>query len=223
MLSPASLAYFDWISSTVEVSKPTLGKLLCMTHLYSANIVMNHNQREAHDQMRRDSAEMRELLYQILTNQGEMRQVYDLQIAGEHVAEPIMEAGQNVRISLPSRLESQSLQAEQELRHLRENGLISEELMITDVRSTSPPPQPNDGQRYLQYQRGLINIHRLTGIPPSVKVLNGEVRKTGDLAIAGGTYSDIWLGKWLGEEKVRHGSKALVPLLITPTGSIRLL
>ncbi|KAF9459539.1 TKL/TKL-ccin protein kinase [Collybia nuda] len=150
----------------------------------NANIVLNYNQREAHDRMRSDSAEMRELLHQILTNQGEMRQVYELQTAGEHVAEPIMEAGQI------------------ELRHLRENGHINEELMITNVRSTSPPPQPNDSQRYLQYQRGLINIHRLTGIPPSVKVLNGEVRKTGDLAIAGGTYSDIWLGKWLGEEKV---------------------
>jgi hypothetical protein len=34
-------------------------------------------------------------------------------------------------------------------------------------------------------------------------MLNGEVTKQGDLAIAGGTYSDIWLGLWLGEEKVR--------------------
>jgi hypothetical protein len=74
--------------------------------------------------------------------------------------------------------------------------------MIATVRSASPSPQPADAQRYLQYQRGLLNLHRLTGIPPSVKVLNGEVTKSSDLAIAGGTYSDIWLGAWLGEKKV---------------------
>lgn len=48
----------------------------------------------------------------------------------------------------------------------------------------------------------LINLHRATGIPPTVKVLNGEVTKERELAVAGGTYSDIWLGTWLGEEKL---------------------
>jgi hypothetical protein len=51
-----------------------------------------------------------------------------------------------------------------------------------------------------------MTIHRSTGIPPSVKNLNGEVNKLGDLAIAGGTYSDIWLGKWLGDEKARFST-----------------
>lgn len=75
-------------------------------------------------------------------------------------------------------------------------------MIIATERSSSSPPLPQDSQRYLQYQRGLINLHRVTGIPPSVKVLNGEVTKEGELAVAGGTYSDIWLGTWLGEEKV---------------------
>lgn len=77
-----------------------------------------------------------------------------------------------------------------------------DELMIAQVRSTSPPPLPTDGQRYLEYSRGLIQLHNITGISPGVKVLNGEVTKEGDLAIAGGTYSDIWLGRWLGEKTV---------------------
>ena len=76
--------------------------------------------------------------------------------------------------------------------------------MMATVRPTSPSPRPVDSQRYLEYQRGLLNLHRLTGIPPSVKVLNGEVTKSSDLAIAGGTYSDIWLGAWLGEQKVTN-------------------
>jgi hypothetical protein len=35
-----------------------------------------------------------------------------------------------------------------------------------------------------------------------VKRLNGEVTKLGDIAIMGGTYSDVWMGEWLGAEKV---------------------
>jgi len=71
------------------------------------------------------------------------------------------------------------------------------------------PPQGRDSQQYLQYQRDLISLHRETGIPPTIKRLNDEVMKTSELAVAGGTYSDIWIGVWLGEEKVRrkfHGS-----------------
>jgi hypothetical protein len=72
-----------------------------MTCPYSAHIVVHHTQREVQERMRSDSAEMRELLLKILTNQGELRQVYDMQNAGEHVAEPLMEAGQMVRITFP--------------------------------------------------------------------------------------------------------------------------
>lgn len=75
-------------------------------------------------------------------------------------------------------------------------------MIIATERSSSPLPLPQDSQSYLQYQRGLMNLHHVTGIPPTVKVLNGEVTKEGELAVAGGTYSDIWLGTWLGEEKV---------------------
>jgi hypothetical protein len=80
---------------------------------------------------------------------------------------------------------------------------LVEEPMPVDTIVSLPPPEPRDGERYLQYQRGLINLHLTTGIPPTVKILDGEVTKQGDLAIAGGTYSDIWLGVWLSEKKVR--------------------
>lgn len=83
------------------------------------------------------------------------------------------------------------------------------QLMVTDIRSDSPPPLPTDSQRYLEQQRkvvqrGLIQLHELTGIPPSIKLMNGEVRRIGDLAVAGGTYSDIWQGLWLGQKKVER-------------------
>jgi hypothetical protein len=81
-----------------------------------------------------------------------------------------------------------------------------QELMIADRRTSSSPPPlppaPTEGERYLKYQRGLFELHRAAGIPPTVKSLNGEVTKMGDLAVTGGTYSDVWIGMWLGAEKV---------------------
>lgn len=54
-------------------------------------------------------------------------------------------------------------------------------------------PQHHDSSRYLKYQRGLINHHHETGIPPTNKVLDGEITKIGELAVADGIYSDIWV------------------------------
>lgn len=44
-------------------------------------------------------AEMRDLLRQLLSNQGELRQVIELQNSGEHAAELVMLEGQRVRTS----------------------------------------------------------------------------------------------------------------------------
>lgn len=83
---------------------------------------------------------------------------------------------------------------------------LADPLGIQNEPVNSPGPQlsmtqPRD-ERYLQYQRGLMNLHRTTGTPPSVKILDGEITAVDDLPIAGGTYSDIWKGEWLGEQKV---------------------
>lgn len=71
--------------------------------------------------------------------------------------------------------------------------------------SGTPPPSPKveGSQRYLDYQCGLINLHRATGVPPAVKSLNGEVKPLGELSVTGGTYTDVRVGLWLGQEKVR--------------------
>lgn len=97
---------------------------------------------------------------------------------------------------------------------MREDSFPPRPLIISPERSNSPAPidspvsavlSPRDSARYLEYQRGLISIHRSTGVLPTVKILNGEIIKIGDLPVAGGVYSDIWLGKWLAEEKVYMG------------------
>ena len=94
---------------------------------------------------------------------------------------------------------------------MRETIGSGSKLMVADKRSASPPPINADSQRYLEYQRGLLLLHENTGIPPSVKILNGEVVRIGDLAVAGGTYSDIWHGEWLGKKKVRLTASSALP------------
>jgi len=169
----------------------------------NANITIQQTQVETQAMIQANRAATEDILLQILTNQEDMRRIIQYQDAGQHVAERVMEAGQL------------------RMRQIRERNAGQEhlqELIIADRRtSSSPPPQlahtpqppesppvpvPQEGERYLQYQRGLFALHRAAGIPPTVKSLNGEVTKMGDLAVTGGTYSDVWVGMWLGAEKV---------------------
>jgi len=62
----------------------------------NSHMVLHQSQRESTEILRSNTAEMRDLLYQILTSQQEIRRVAEMQDEGEHVAEPIMEAGQLV-------------------------------------------------------------------------------------------------------------------------------
>jgi hypothetical protein len=60
-----------------------------------------------------------------------------------------------------------------------------------------------------QIQSALTDLRRLTNIPPTLKVLNNQVKKvSGSTPICSGTYSDIWLGEMLGE-KVSRSLKIL--------------
>ncbi|KAF9479740.1 kinase-like protein [Pholiota conissans] len=149
------------------------------THLglFRAKIVLHTTQHAILQTVNSHHAEIQDLLLKILTEGSERQNVVELQNTGQRVAEDIMEVGQK------------------QLRVLRES-------RVTEPGSSQFVPTVFDSQRYLQYQRGLIKLHRETGIPPTIKILNGEVTRTSEFAVDGGIYSDIWVGTWLGEEKV---------------------
>ncbi len=65
-------------------------------HFHSSNLINHATQRDILMEMRRDSAEKKELLLAILSMQSERQQVVALQRQGEHVAEELMAAGQQV-------------------------------------------------------------------------------------------------------------------------------
>jgi len=55
---------------------------------------------------------------------------------------------------------------------------------------------------------------------PLVKRLDGEVTKQGDLAFAGGTYSETWKGEWKkggGEKSIREETYEIVSRISLPS------
>ncbi|KAF9496038.1 kinase-like protein [Pleurotus eryngii] len=173
---------FIWngdIEKGIDQCKSELSGALSIFNV-NAQIIGNTLQRETIEFNRAHTAdiqELREMIGNILTSRQDMSQVVEMQANGEHAAEIVMQA------------------AQQELRDMREAA-------ISHADARLELPILKTGERYLEYQRSLMNLHRITGLPPSVKILNGEITKAGDLAVAGGAYSDVWKGKWLGEEEV---------------------
>jgi hypothetical protein len=61
---------------------------------------------------------------------------------------------------------------------------------------------PETTTKYSQCEEAILSLHRATGIPPTVKRLDGEITRQGDIPFTGGLYCDVWLGTWLSGEKV---------------------
>ncbi|KXN93352.1 hypothetical protein AN958_00276, partial [Leucoagaricus sp. SymC.cos] len=119
-----------------------------------------------------NDAENKEMLRQILGNQQNLTQVARMHEAGETIARDIMQGGQ------------------MELEQMRS--------MEHSTRASKAPSSTH----YLDMQRGLMSLHDLTGILPTVKILDGEITRDGEIAIAGGFNTDIWRGKWMGQKEV---------------------
>ncbi|KAG6811485.1 hypothetical protein H0H92_007177 [Tricholoma furcatifolium] len=158
-------------------------------------------QREAREQQQKDNDDIKNILFQILANKGgELTQLKDMDEQAR-VAEELMLEGQRMLHQGSLTTQASQLQSIP----LRQNSDLDSPMVVTDIRSESPPPA--ESQLHVQQKReiiekGLIQLHELTGVLPSIKVMNGEVKRIGDLAVAGGTYSDIWQGLWLGQKKV---------------------
>ncbi|KAG5649764.1 hypothetical protein H0H81_002118 [Sphagnurus paluster] len=136
---------------------------------------------------RRENEELRQLIYSGFSQgRRELGPILELQESGDNVAELIMSGGER------------QLEALNE-----ENDSLGENMQ----EETSSPcdnlqTQPSRNQQRDVIQRGLLELHRLTGIPTTVKILNGTVTKEGERAFAGGQYSVVWRGRWLDQTKV---------------------
>ncbi|KAG2020583.1 TKL/TKL-ccin protein kinase, variant 2 [Coprinopsis cinerea AmutBmut pab1-1] len=149
---------------------------------FAAHAVGNRNQQEIKETMRVQHEEMRALLREVLTKPSEAREIIAMQRSGSQVAQQVMQAGQ------------------EQLRN---------ELMISNTRSESPTREGRDQEATTQKRRpgsdirdALYQFHLQTGTLPAIKILNEEITRRSDHAVAGGTHSDIWEGLWLGRKKV---------------------
>ena len=115
----------------------------------------------------------------------------------------------------------------QHLRSFSRGSSFSEDVQVSSpgpsfshLMSPRPARRELASQQYLEMQRGLLNLHRMAEILPPVKMLDGEIVKLDEVPIAGGTYSDIWLARWLNEEKVAIPAfKSCVTYTIIVAGS----
>ncbi|KAJ2916030.1 hypothetical protein MD484_g4404, partial [Candolleomyces efflorescens] len=161
-------------------------ELEATTTLLNAKVQMKvvttqHETREIVTSTHSNVAELRDLIFQLLASKLEIEQITALTSRDPGLASKLMEAGQK---------ELQSMKGQQS------NRIVPE--------SSSQPGAPagvTEGD-YERSRDALFTFHLQTGTLPAIKVLNNEVTKTSDLAVAGGIYSDIWLGKWLGNQTV---------------------
>ncbi|KXN89363.1 Dual specificity protein kinase splA [Leucoagaricus sp. SymC.cos] len=142
--------------------------------IFSLKTQISHerSQKQARLEAQQNDAENKEMLRQILGNQQNLTQVARMHEAGETIARDIMQGGQ------------------MELEQMRS--------MEHSTRASKAPSSTH----YLDMQRGLMSLHDLTGILPTIKILDGEITRDGEIAIAGGFNTDIWRGKWMGQKEV---------------------
>ncbi|KAF6742353.1 TKL/TKL-ccin protein kinase [Ephemerocybe angulata] len=155
--------------------------LATASHLARTQVLIATAQRDAMDVLTATNAgvaEVREMLLQFLSpglEPGIARALHDHDPLADS---RLMEAGQ------------------QRLR------TMMQPLMISNVLTSSPGPSSpialpdtRDEQQYRRCEEALFAFHARTGTLPAIKILDSEITKSGDLAVAGGTYSDIWLGE----------------------------
>ncbi|KAJ3504259.1 hypothetical protein NMY22_g17981 [Coprinellus aureogranulatus] len=130
----------------------------------------------------------------------------DMNVKVEVVQDALSRLGEllSAFVEKPTVIEQEGLRHERTLSISRSPWIADE---LVDSPESSTPPTPT-GDRYVEtgdvdgWQRVLYNYHVLMGAPPTLKVINGEVTRTSDMAVDGGVYSDIWQGLYLNHGKV---------------------
>ncbi|EGN92019.1 hypothetical protein SERLA73DRAFT_191727 [Serpula lacrymans var. lacrymans S7.3] len=146
---------------------------------FDSDLIIHKNQHHTMQMIQAHTAGIKETLLDLLTNQQEITRAVQNHQAGGSMARDLMRAGQEQMIRLESNLPQESF------------------MVRPGARPPSPPPSPARTEQ-LQIQQALMNLQRLTSMAPSIKILDGQVTREGDMAVAGGPYSDVWLGSWLG-------------------------
>ena len=86
--------------------------------------------------------------------------------------------------------------------------------VLSDIRNSPQPRQGTDDtvtqlrvefqeprtKEYKELRHALTELSSRLQVLPTVKDLNGLVKREGDIPVSGGTYSDVWMGTCLGRK-----------------------
>jgi hypothetical protein len=160
------------------------------------------------DMMKQHQADLAETLQQLLISPREIERAVQQHISGGNEAYELMRLGQEVGF-LSSRWDMgfDQILLQQRLVKLREEAPVPSTSLLSDGRqidespTCSRPPSPTTTVQN-QIEQALLDLHRLTNIPPTIPILNNQVKKTNSTSVRSGLYSQIYEGRWLGEKKV---------------------
>ncbi|KAK7689173.1 hypothetical protein QCA50_007864 [Cerrena zonata] len=139
------------------------------------------------------SVTIAELLHLVATRPSEgLDRIQRMEQDGEHIAGHVMEQGQQVLRQLREQDPTPQPQ------YQRRGTNSSQSSRITFM----PQDPPERSQEYNELQHALGELYKRLRVLPQVQNLNGEVTRMGDIPVSGGTYSDVWIGEWMGEQKV---------------------
>lgn len=160
------------------------------------------------DMMQHHQATVTERLQQLFISPTEIERAVQQHIAGGSAAHELMRLGQEVVFFSSQRTMClNQFLIQQRLVRLREDTPAPSTTILSDGRQidqsphSSRPPSPITTVQN-QIEQALLDLHRLTHIPPTIPILNNQVKKTDPTPVRGGPYSQIFEGRWLGEKKV---------------------
>jgi serine/threonine protein kinase len=148
-------------------------------------------QKQSMDLMKTNQDRIEEKLAQLMISPQQVFDAVQQHNAGGQDALDLMRTGQERLIQLHLQLQ-------------RENSQSPDRMLFGGEMVESPSSSRASSLEVTvqtQIQSALTDLRRLTNIPPTLKVLNNQVKKiSGSTPICSGTYSDIWLGEMLGEK-----------------------
>ncbi|KAF8436919.1 kinase-like domain-containing protein [Boletus edulis BED1] len=161
-----------------------------MERLHVANpVAMLRMQQRSIDMMKHHQAALEETLQQLLISPREIERAVQQHISGGNAAYELMRLGQERLVGLREEAPVPSAT------------YLSDGRQVVESPTSSRPPSPITTVQN-QIEQALLDLHRLTNIPPTIPILNNQVKKTDLTSVRGGPYSQIFEGRWLGEKKV---------------------
>ncbi|KAF9228621.1 kinase-like protein [Gyrodon lividus] len=195
------IAAFDEAEASGQVKSTQIARDLdkchaevntAMERLHVSNpITMLRMQQQSMDMMQYHQATLEERFQQLLISPREVERAVQQHNTGGNGAHELMRLGQErlVGIRGDERIPDPPLT------------LFGFNQAMVESPVSSRPPSPITTVQN-QIEQALLDLHRLTNIPPTIPILNNQVKKTNGMPVRGGPYSHIFEGRWLGEKKV---------------------